>query len=52
MNTIKTFFSDMFGKNATSISSFQRDWDNARRGAAKFGPSHVAEVDAIFSRYE
>lgn len=51
METIKNFLSDMFGKNATSITKFQREWEKARSDASNYGPSHVAEIDAIFSRY-
>lgn len=27
-----------------------REWDRERRNAAAFGPHHVQEIDAIFSR--
>lgn len=38
-------------KSATSNTySFQSEWDKARNDASRFGPSHVAEIDAIFSR--
>ena len=50
MKALGNFFSGMFKNTATSRSSFQREWDKARRDASKYGPSHVAEVDAIFAR--
>lgn len=49
MKAVGQFFAGMF-KNATSNSSIQSQWDIARRDASRFGPSHVAEIDAIFSR--
>ena len=27
-----------------------REWERERRNAAQFGPHHVQEIDAIFSR--
>lgn len=50
MKAIGTFFSGMFKTDATSRSSFRNEWEKARAEAARFGPSHVAEIDAIFSR--
>ena len=50
MKAIGTFFSGMFKTDATSRSSFRSEWERARAEAARFGPSHVAEIDAIFSR--
>ena len=50
MKALGHFFSEMFKSNATSRHSFRNDWDRARADASRFGPSHVAEVDAIFSR--
>ena len=50
MKALGYFFSEMFKSNATSRYSFRNDWDKARADASRFGPSHVAEVDAIFSR--
>jgi hypothetical protein len=49
MKAVGQFFAGMF-KNATSNPSIQSQWDIARRDASRFGPSHVAEIDAIFSR--
>lgn len=50
MKSLGYFFSEMFRLDATSKHSFRSDWDKARADASRFGPSHVAEVDAIFSR--
>lgn len=50
MKAIGTFFSGMFKTDATSGSSFRNEWEKARVEASRFGPSHVAEIDAIFSR--
>lgn len=50
MKALGQYFAGMF-KGATSrTSSIQSQWDIARRDASRFGPSHVAEIDAIFSR--
>jgi len=50
MKAIGQFFAGMF-KGATSKTySIQNEWDRARNDASRFGPSHVAEIDAIFSR--
>ena len=49
MKAIGQYFAGMF-KEATSSQSIQSQWDIARRDASRFGPSHVAEIDAIFSR--
>lgn len=50
MKALGCYFAEMFKTNATSKSSFQTEWDRARASASRFGPSHVAEIDAIFSR--
>jgi hypothetical protein len=49
MKALGHYFAGMF-KGATSNSNIQSQWDIARRDASRFGPSHVAEIDAIFSR--
>lgn len=50
MKALGQYFAGMF-KGATSRTfSIQSEWDKARRDASRFGPSHVAEIDAIFSR--
>lgn len=46
----------MFGffRNAwdrTGQSEFQKAWALERSRAARFGPSHVNEIDTIFSRH-
>jgi hypothetical protein len=50
MKALGNFFSGMFRTDATSRFMFQNEWDRARAEASRFGPSHVAEVDAIFAR--
>jgi hypothetical protein len=50
MKALGNFFSGMFNNNATSKFAFQSEWDKARADAHRFGPSHVAEIDAIFAR--
>lgn len=50
MKALGHYFAEMFKTDATSKSSFQNEWERARANASKFGPSHVAEIDAIFSR--
>ena len=50
MKAIGQYFAGML-KGATSTThNMQSEWDRARADAARFGPSHVAEVDAIFAR--
>lgn len=50
---IKRAFGNLF-TSATSeekeLKSVYKEWDKERRRAAQFGPNHVAEIDAIFSR--
>lgn len=51
MKAIGQFFAGAFkGIVKSENSNLQRHWDLARRDASRFGPSHVAEIDAIFSR--
>jgi hypothetical protein len=50
MKALGIFFSEMFKTDATSRFTFQNEWERARAEAARFGPSHVAEIDAIFAR--
>lgn len=47
MKSLAKFINKIFVGNDT----VHQAWDRARRDAAKFGPSHVAEIDAIFSRH-
>jgi hypothetical protein len=52
MYGIKSVFSNIFSVPATSErDNFYSEWHKQRTRAAKFGPSHVTEIDAIFSRY-
>ena len=50
MRAFAHFLSEVFRSDATSNTKIQSEWDRARNQAARFGPSHVAEIDAIFSR--
>jgi hypothetical protein len=54
MKSLKRVFENLF-TNATSedekaIRAMHREWTKQREAAAKFGPHHVQEIDAIFSR--
>jgi hypothetical protein len=55
MKTLKRAFENIF-TNAksecedTSNRKVYREWEIQRKAAARFGHSHVAEIDAIFSR--
>lgn len=50
MKALGSFFSGIFNTDATSNLTVQNEWAKARAEASRFGPSHVAEIDAIFSR--
>lgn len=50
MRALAHFFSEVFKPDATSNYKLQSEWDRARIEASRFGPSHVAEIDAIFAR--
>jgi hypothetical protein len=50
MRAFAHFFSEVFRTDATSNYKLQSEWERARNEASRFGPSHVAEIDAIFSR--
>jgi hypothetical protein len=50
MRALGHYFSEIFRGATSKASGIQADWDRARRDASRFGPSHVAEIDAIFSR--
>lgn len=51
MKALGHFFSEVFKGSATSENpNLHNEWARARADAARFGPSHVAEIDAIFSR--
>lgn len=48
MKTIGNLFSRLFEDRPTR--KFYSEWEKQRELARSFGPSHVAEIDAIFSR--
>lgn len=48
MKAIGSLFAQMFSSHKQRTISVE--WDRQRRLAQSFGPSHVAEIDAIFSR--
>ena len=50
MRAFAHFFSEVFRTDATSNYKLQSEWERARSEASRFGPSHVAEIDAIFAR--
>lgn len=54
MKTLKRAFENLF-TSATSEEkesrAVYREWQRERQAAAQFGASHVAEIDAIFSRH-
>lgn len=43
------FINRLFHRRAHN--AFFTEWDKQRAAAAAFGPSHVAEIDAVFSRH-
>lgn len=54
MKSLKSVFVNLF-TSATSTDEKEnkdmyREWTRQRELAAKFGHSHVAEIDAIFTR--
>jgi hypothetical protein len=50
MKAIGQLFAGVFKEATSKSSNIQSEWDRARSDASRFGPSHVAEIDAIFSR--
>ena len=50
MKAIGSLFARLFEDRPQSKASAYREWDKQRELAQSFGPSHVAEIDAIFSR--
>ena len=52
MKTIGSLFAGIFQANTTEQGRIRKEWDKARRDAARFGPSHVSEIDAIFARHQ
>lgn len=49
MKALGSLFARMFEDRPTRIQ-FTTEWDRQRELAKYFGPSHVAEIDAIFAR--
>lgn len=49
MKAIGSLFARLFEDRPTR-HKFYSEWDRQRELAKAFGPSHVAEIDAIFSR--
>lgn len=49
MEKMFSYFKNAWSK--VGQSEFEKNWDLERSRAAKFGPSHVYEIDAIFSRH-
>ena len=50
MKALGHYFADVFRGATSRTYNIQSEWDKARSDASRFGPSHVAEIDAIFSR--
>lgn len=49
MKAIGSLFARLF-EDRPIRTKFYTEWDRQREMAKAFGPSHVAEIDAIFSR--
>lgn len=49
MKAIGSLFARLFEDRPTR-TKYATEWDYQRELAKAFGPSHVAEIDAIFSR--
>jgi len=50
---MRSFFrmlSEVISGSTTERNDFYWKWDFERNRAANFGPSHVSEIDSIFSR--
>ena len=53
MSNLKDMLENLFTSaksDERSTSAMYREWQKQRDLAAKFGHSHVSEIDAIFSR--
>ena len=50
MKALGQYFAEVFKGATSETHNIQSEWAKARRDASRFGPSHVAEIDAIFSR--
>lgn len=45
-------FAGLFSFAKSERANLQTRWDIERARAAKYGPSHVSEIDAIFARQQ
>jgi len=50
MRAFENVFTSAKSTNEESNKDVYREWTKQRNAAAQFGPNHVAEIDAIFSR--
>jgi len=50
MRKIENLFTNATSEEEKAIRAMNREWTKQREAAAKFGPHHVQEIDAIFSR--
>lgn len=48
MRSLFRMLSEVVSGSTTERNDFHWRWDFERNRAANFGPSHVAEIDAIF----
>jgi hypothetical protein len=49
MKTLKRAFENLFTNVISDTEKIYREWDRQRANA--YGPSDLAEIDAIFSRH-
>jgi hypothetical protein len=50
MRKIENFFTNATSEEEKSRRAMHRAWMVEREKAAKYGPHHVQEIDAIFTR--
>jgi hypothetical protein len=50
MRKIENLFTNAISDEERAIRAMNREWTKQREAAARFGPHHVQEIDAIFSR--
>ena len=50
MTKIEKLFTNATSEEEKAIRAMNREWTKQREAAARFGPHHVQEIDAIFSR--
>jgi hypothetical protein len=50
MRKIENLFTNAISDEEKAIRAMNREWTKQREAAARFGPHHVQEIDAIFSR--